>query len=1181
VSTVVIGVRLVGDGSGLVGPLRDVKAELAGVATAEQGAASAATQLTGATSAAAAANDDAATAFRQAAVAANENAAAVRQAAVDAGQYASMAAQLRSAIDPMYAAQQRFNQQMDAAEELLKAGTIAEREYAAAVAVARQQLQAHAGAVAGSNKALNGNVVSAGQAKAGYINLGRQMQDVAMMAAMPGVNLGTIITTQGGQIADAVAMMGGRFSGLASFLAGPWGAAIIVGTGLLANLAQEIWKSGDAADKTKNAHETLADKLNLQKHSWREVIDAMRDYNREAKKAAQSAYDVAEAEHKAAQADLNRALALRVKLAAQLASYQQSMQSPTGLNGQGQLGAAFGSSATQSLIKENDAALAELRSGVKNTAGALAQETAKIATDPRYAIEKRWEKANTAIKNAGGSVDEMAAKMAIINQQRDTALDGLKKHRKPKERDYTTSALKLEDGAEQQLAALANQFAELPTGVEKANAALLKLDAIQKSIVERSKAKGGSVINVDKVLDDAQAVRDAVENSLNKPFRDYIKSSAEANEIDKLALSGREDEAAALKVVLGLQKNEKDLSAAETQQVLETVRQERARSLVLRDQRAIIQGQVQAVQSMRNALQDTIASALKGRLSAQSILSSFGQSAVNMISQSVTESIFGNAMRSIEQQAGDGFASATDRSTSIVTSFADAVEKATARVNGTATPKATSTATTAAAAANDNPIAVNGTVVRKIDTSGSLSVLVNMGAGIARGIGINLPQTMINGLQPTFKRLEKLMPDAIRGAFEGLVVAKAANAIFGKGTLNDDGSQIGAALGSAAGAATGIPGMAQLGAFTGALEGGLIGKLFEKSDRGTSVITSTSKDAKATASTDQAKSGLSTMSNSVQSTLDAIASKFSTTVGDFAVSIGQYKDYYRVSASGSSSVGDKYYPNNGGSDVLYDGTDQSQAIMISIQNAIKDGAIRGLSAAVQKALASSSNIERALAEALKVQEVELAIGGIGATLAKSFTEIDAKAAERVRIAKDYGFDLLAVEKVNAEKRLALQTSLAKAQVGSLQDLLTEMASGSLYEGSLVDQRNAILAKIDAAKVDVAAGKDGAGDTLTKLLEQLNTVSKDAYGTTGAFAADRTLISDTANSAIASANAMIQAAADAAAASATASDATATQLDEANDQLAKIASVMGVSLDYLKAIAANGNSVANLAAMAGY
>jgi hypothetical protein len=130
-------------------------------------------------------------------------------------------------------------------------------------------LQDHAKAVAGSGNSLDQASGKSKQAAAGYINLGRQMQDVAVMAAMPGVNLGTIITTQGGQIADAVSQMGGKFSGLASFLAGPWGAAIIVGTGLLVNFAEQMWKSGDAADKTKNAHETLADKLNLQKHSWK------------------------------------------------------------------------------------------------------------------------------------------------------------------------------------------------------------------------------------------------------------------------------------------------------------------------------------------------------------------------------------------------------------------------------------------------------------------------------------------------------------------------------------------------------------------------------------------------------------------------------------------------------------------------------------------------------------------------------------------------------------------------------------------------------------------------------------------------------------------------------------------------------------------------------------------------
>jgi hypothetical protein len=65
-------------------------------------------------------------------------------------------------------------------------------------------------------------------------------------------------------------------------------------------------------------------------------------------------------------------------------------------------------------------------------------------------------------------------------------------------------------------------------------------------------------------------------------------------------------------------------------------------------------------------------------------------------------------------------------------------------------------------------------------------------------------------------------------------------------------------------------------------------------------------------------------------------------------------------------------------------------------------------------MSSSSNIESALREALKVQEVELAIGGIGAQLQKAFREDEQTAAERLRIAKQYGFDMVATEKVNAE-----------------------------------------------------------------------------------------------------------------------------------------------------------------------
>lgn len=299
------------------------------------------------------------------------------------------------------------------------------------------------------SQAMTGAVETSRAAKAAYVNLGRQMQDVAVMASMPGINIGTIITTQGGQIADAVSQMGNRFSGFASFLAGPWGAAVIVATGMLATFAQKMFESGDAASKAKNQHETLAEKLNYQKHAWQEVIAAMQDYNREAKKAAQSAYDVAQATYKQAQADLDAALAIRRKLAAQLESNRQSM---TGLQSQGQggLGGALGQMSIQSEMAENAKAVVELINGVKTAGGSLAQEMAKIATDPKYAIEQRYEKMRNAIKAAGGDVDSMAAKLAEVNRQENAALDKLKKDKqKPKDtsfRDADTDLQLLKSG---------------------------------------------------------------------------------------------------------------------------------------------------------------------------------------------------------------------------------------------------------------------------------------------------------------------------------------------------------------------------------------------------------------------------------------------------------------------------------------------------------------------------------------------------------------------------------------------------------------------------------------------------------------------------------------------------------------------------------------------------------------
>jgi hypothetical protein len=130
-----------------------------------------------------------------------EGAAAAALAAREEAHLAAQAALLRAQLDPMYAAQQRFNQAMDQADDLYRAGAITLREYAAAQQLARDSLQQHAQSVAGSvapvaklGTALKFNGIEA-------LNFSRQMADVGVTAAM-GMNPLMIVLQQGPQLFD-------------------------------------------------------------------------------------------------------------------------------------------------------------------------------------------------------------------------------------------------------------------------------------------------------------------------------------------------------------------------------------------------------------------------------------------------------------------------------------------------------------------------------------------------------------------------------------------------------------------------------------------------------------------------------------------------------------------------------------------------------------------------------------------------------------------------------------------------------------------------------------------------------------------------------------------------------------------------------------------------------------------
>jgi len=378
----------------------------------------------------------------------------------------------------------------------------------------------------------------------------------------------------------------------------------------------------------------------------------------------------------------------------------------------------------------------------------------------------------------------------------------------------------------------------------------------------------------------------------------------------------------------------------------------------------------------------------------------------------------------------------------------------------------------------------------------------------------------------------------------------AAGSITGSKTGGAIGGALGGAIGKEVlGSALGSLGQfaGPIGAIAGGLLGGAIGGMLKKTKTGAANITSADSDATLSGNSSQFKAAASGAASSVQDGLSSIADQLGGAIGSFNVTIGQRHGDWRVrTGTGSLKVakGAKEFDD-----------DQSGAIAYAIQLAVSQGAVTGLSTAVGKALKSSPDLDKALTEALNVQEVETLMGGLGAEIAKELKSFEATAKERVRIATQYGFDVAAIEKKNAEDRATLIESLLEEQVGGLQRLVDEMTSGSLFEGTALEQRDAILAEIEQAKADLAAGKDGASDTLASLFEQLNSVSKDAYGSTAQYAADRAMILDEARKSIAAANAQITAASGGSATSDPALATTNQALDENNDQNARVISLL--------------------------
>jgi hypothetical protein len=370
----------------------------------------------------------------------------------------------------------------------------------------------------------------------------------------------------------------------------------------------------------------------------------------------------------------------------------------------------------------------------------------------------------------------------------------------------------------------------------------------------------------------------------------------------------------------------------------------------------------------------------------------------------------------------------------------------------------------------------------------------------------------------------------------------------GKGVtdaLGIKGSTMGGKIGGALGSLTGIPGADIIGSIAGSVIGGLI----KSTPRASATITSVDEKAAVAgnnAGLRQAASGLAT---SVQGGLQQIADTLGGTLGNFAVSIGVRDKNLRVDTSGSGITKTK----KGAVDF---GQDEGGAIAFAIADALADGAIQGLSPKVAQALRSNPDLDKAIKEALNVQQLETLLQGIDGAIGKTFKDLEAQIAERNRIAKKYGFDLVKLEEQNAKDRKAAFEQVLAERTGPLQALLKDLSFGNLFEGSLSEQRDKVLGEIAKAEADATAGKDGAAQQVADLRRQLLDISRNAFGTAGPeYASDLNSSRASAERIIALENERVKAQADLAQSTNEELKKGNQLADETNDQLAEIKTIL--------------------------
>lgn len=974
------------------------------------------------------------------------------------------------------------------------------------------------------------------------IGAGQQLQDIAI-SLYSGQKAGVVFAQQLPQLSFALSALEGssnktlnRIGAFATFLSGPWGVAVGIAAVAAGTLIAKLYESENAmeamqvaSDNTAAAQSALGQMFDLTTGKITDNTQALRDniymqmvaMQQKAIIARQEGEDALGASGAGVTTPTGRAWArlqaygTRDPNIIRFAEDRIAAQEAGGRRFEG-----LGRGVAQGGLSREDA-------------GKILEAQRKQLGETKYFALQDYLNRSAEEFSATKAARDMEAALGgkLADSLRKPGKDT--KSKKSGGGDVLQQARAIEDAVNSSAAAVANlrgQFDDAPKDIDKAAKATLDLDKILKDIERR--ATDGKLTEAQKKID-AQTRKEIEDFGrlksayLKRPVEDRIRAGEQELALQRLVLSGREDEAE----ILSLQFDVMRQLGVQTEDQLRAelkgrgIAYERYELLVKQREEMIamqkaqerldragfsIAAQLREIDGFRSNIENAIAAAPKDALGAVKGLVGNIQAQFRQLSaRQLTDRLFGDVFDNLETElrakspvgrASREFVEGTDRATSAMDRLSKGFDTLYASMP---------------IAANDN---VSSSMRRGLSTmyggfpinvSGQTSIgarfkTAAMSTGMPAG---ELYETTFTRLFERYLGKGSPLARDLGSVLQGYLEAGPAGGVInGLSALAGGDSTIGRALQSLSAAmpqvALAIEGGKMISSLLGndqVKNGKTLGvispfltAIFGSALRGSASISGVGSDFSVAVrgNSGKYKKASGSAADSVIDTIESIAEQLGGTVDASRgnVSIGIRKGKYRVDPTG----GGRTKAKNG---VLDFGDDAEAAARAAMLDLINDGVIQGLKAGTQRLIQAGKDLDAQLQKALdfesvftRLKEVDDPVGAALDTLDKEFSrlkkifgEAGASAAEYADLERLYG-----VERAKAIEEVTNRVA------GSLKDLYEELTIGNNGK-SLRDRLSAAQAAYDPLKARVASGDRSAYDAFAKAAQDLLGVQREFSG----------------------------------------------------------------------------------------